>query len=103
MRCPKHTTMVTTVPVALGERSYEILIGPHLLKESAARLQPLKFGHRGAIITDETVVPMYGKSLQDTLKAGGYEAALCAVPAGEKSKNLEQVALLYNKLLDAKL
>ncbi|MSR64457.1 MAG: 3-dehydroquinate synthase [Verrucomicrobiae bacterium] len=95
--------MLTTVPVALGERSYDIRIGPNLLRDAGTGLKALKIGLRGVIITDETVAPLYGESFQTELRAGGFDVALCAVPAGEKSKNLDQVATLYDKLLDAKL
>src|ERR1051325_9437206 len=103
MPCPGAMTMVTSVPVHLGERSYEIRIGANLLQEAAACLQPLSLGKRGAIITDDTVAPLYAKSLQDVLRKSGYETVLCTVPPGEKSKSLEQAAALYDKLLDAKL
>lgn len=95
--------MLTTVSVALGERSYEIRIGPNVLREAATSLQALKFGQRGAIVTDDTVGSLYAESLQAELRKGGFEVALCTVPAGEKSKNLDQLAGLYDKLLDAKL
>src|SRR5690242_5498428 len=103
MRCLTGTTMLTRVPVHLGERSYEILIGTPLMKDVATHLQAMKFGRRGAIITDETVSPLYAQTLQATLRAGGYDAVLCSIPAGEKSKNLDQVASLYEELLDAGL
>ncbi len=95
--------MVTTVPVALGERSYDIRIGADLLRDTVSCLQSLKLGQRGAIITDETVAPLYGKRLREWLEAGGFKLQLCTVPAGEKSKSLDQVAALYDKLLDAGL
>jgi len=95
--------MVTRVPVALGERSYEIHIGAGILSETAAALQPLKLARRCAIITDDRVGPLYASRLQEILRGGGYEAACCVVPAGEPSKSLEQAARLYDQLLDAKL
>jgi 3-dehydroquinate synthase len=95
--------MRTRVPVALGERSYDILIGAGVLAEAEAALQPLQLGHRGAIITDSTVAPLFAGKLRDQFRAAGCETALCIVPAGEKSKNLDQVAALYNQLLDAGL
>src|SRR5437773_12579336 len=103
MPCPKELIMVTRVPVHLGERSYDIQIGTHLLRDAATYLQAMKFSLRGAIITDDTVAPLYGRALQDNLRAAGYDVVLYAVAAGEKSKSLDQAGLLYDKLLDAKL
>lgn len=95
--------MITRVPVALGERSYEILIGAKILQTAADSLRPLQLGKRGVIIADETVAAIYGSRLQERLRQAGFETSLLTVPPGEKSKSLAQVAALYDKMLDAKL
>lgn len=95
--------MITRVPVSLGDRSYEILIGANTLSRAANTLQPLKLGPRGTIITDETVARLYAGQLRDALRGAGFETEVCTVPVGEKSKSLDLAARLYDQLLDAKL
>lgn len=95
--------MITRVPVSLGDRSYDILIGADTLSQAASSLQSLQLGTRGAIITDETVERLYAKRLSDHLRDAGFETTLCVVPVGEKSKSLDQTARLYDQLLDGKL
>jgi 3-dehydroquinate synthase len=86
------------VRVELGERSYDIVIGPGLLAQAANYLRPLGTGQRGVIITDSNVEPLYAGRLVEALKAGGFEAAVLTVPAGETSKSMRQVDRLYERL-----
>ena len=48
---------MTTIPVALGARSYDIIIEAGLLGRAVDWLAPLSRGRRMAIVTDENVLP----------------------------------------------
>jgi 3-dehydroquinate synthase len=50
----KHSDSVT-VDVALGERSYDIVIGRDVLQSLGARVAALRPGARTAIVTDRNV------------------------------------------------
>ncbi len=96
--------MANTVHVALGERSYDILIGDGLLSGELTRLSAkLKLGRRCAIITDSTVRPLYGATVRDALAGAGLQASLLTVPAGENSKSLKVSGELYEHLATAQL
>lgn len=87
-----------SVRVELGERSYDILIGPGLLARAGELLQPLKLGRHGVIITDSNVGRTYAEPLQASLQAAGIETSVLHFPAGEASKSLRQANRLFEKL-----
>jgi len=80
-------TEPTVVPVALGTRSYDIVIGRGLLANLGERVRSLRPGVRAAIVTDETVAAHHLAATESALKSAGIESACIVVPAGEASKN----------------
>lgn len=91
------------VRVPLGERSYDILIGPGLIaragREIAARLK----GRKAAIITDEHVAPLYLGALAESLETAGIVATQLVLPAGEKTKSFEHLMAVCDAVLDARV
>ncbi len=76
------------IPVALGERSYEIHIGSGLLSRLAGLL-PFSMSGRGAyIITDAHVGPLYAPRVEGALReAGARRVETLTLPAGEFTKS----------------
>ncbi|WP_120500831.1 3-dehydroquinate synthase [Roseovarius sp. EL26] len=79
--------MTQTVHVGLGDRAYDIHIGPGLLAQSGGLIAPLLHRQRVAIITDENVAALHLKALQDGLEAAGIASTALALPAGEATKS----------------
>jgi 3-dehydroquinate synthase len=75
------------VPVTLGARTYDIVIGRGLLASMGERIKTLRPDARVAIVTDETVAAHYLVATETTLKAAGIDSARILVPAGEGSKS----------------
>ncbi|MGH7379749.1 MAG: 3-dehydroquinate synthase [Candidatus Methylomirabilales bacterium] len=92
-----------TVRIALGDRSYDVLIGSGLLEEAGERIRALGLTGRVAIVTDDTVGPLYGARLEGSLRMAGFEPTCIEVPTGEASKSLGEAARLYEAFLDAGL
>ncbi len=92
-----------SVKVPLGERSYRIIIGPSLISTVGKHCKKLKLGNSCAVITDDHVEPLYAKSAIDSLESSGFKVTLVTIPAGEKSKNLQQVQKCYDQLAKARL
>jgi 3-dehydroquinate synthase len=90
-----------TLRVALGERSYDILIGAGLLARMGELLASLKLGKRGVIITDTNVAKLYTTKVRKSL--AGFETEVITVPAGEGSKSLRQANRLLESLPGLKL
>ena len=55
MTAPLNRSAAITVDVALGDRSYDIVIGRDVLASLGARIAALRPGARTAIVTDRTV------------------------------------------------
>ncbi len=86
------------VNVALGNRSYPILIGKGLLARLGKECQKLQLGRRCAVIADRNTVRHFGSTAIKSLKAAGFEPILITVPAGETAKQLKTVEHCYNEL-----
>jgi 3-dehydroquinate synthase len=92
-----------TVSVALGDRAYEIVIGPGLLSEAGRLIAPLAPRGRVAVITDETVDALHGVALRAGLAAGGLAAETLALPPGEATKSMATLERCVSWLLDLRL
>jgi 3-dehydroquinate synthase len=88
---------VEQVNVALGERSYSILIGEGLLDRSGAQLAPLARNDRLLVVSDEVVWDLLGARLQAAL--AGIRAIPIIVPAGEASKSWAGLQTVVESLL----
>lgn len=87
--------------VDLGKDSYTITVENGLLERAGAYVKSLTKANHIAIISDDTVDGLYGNRLEHTLKQEGFSVHRLIFPAGEKSKNSEQLLALYQKLSDA--
>jgi len=88
------------VKVALGERSYDILIGPDLIERADVLLRP-HLGARTAIVTDEHVAALYLPKLQSALETINVEATAIILKPGEATKSFAQLEKLCDQLLEA--
>ncbi len=93
-----------TFQVELGAKSHPVHVGSAILGE-IGRLAAEAGIARGrvAIITDSNVAGLYGAKVADSIRAAGYDPATIEVPAGEPSKSLATLALLYDRLVDAEI
>lgn len=71
-----------------------------LLSRLGALMREAGLDGAAHVISDTSVLPLYGPAALDTLRAAGYEAAAYAVPAGEHSKSLAQASALYDWLVE---
>jgi 3-dehydroquinate synthase len=92
-----------TIDVALGERSYGIVIGSGLISQAGAQLSAVLSGARAAIVTDENVAGLHLSALHKALAQEGIEATTITVPAGEASKSFDRLQDIVSQLLDARL
>lgn len=92
-----------TVPVSLGDRSYDVVIGTGLLDEAAGFLAPFLPHPRVAIITDDTVAKLHLDRLVGALERGGIASCSLVLPAGEATKDWENLSSCSEWLLEEKL
>ncbi|TPG54558.1 3-dehydroquinate synthase [Sphingomonas glacialis] len=90
---------MTTIPVALGSRSYDVVIEAGVLARAAEWLKPLSRGRRMAIVTDENVL-QHLATLQASLTAAGVESEAIVLPPGEGTKSWAMLEQLTDRLID---
>lgn len=91
---------IARVPIDLGARSYDILIGEGLLQDAGSLLKPYFPMGKAVIVSDEKVARLHLKTLVKALAAEGIESRPILVPEGEKSKSFDQLAKLCDALLE---
>ena len=87
---------MNTVPVALGDRSYDVRIETGLLARAGEALAPFDKGRRFVIVTDENL-----RDHLATLQASlGAPSEAIVLPAGESTKSWAQLESLTDRLLE---
>src|SRR5437868_5059176 len=86
-----------TINVALGERSYDILIGNRLIDRAGEHLAPLTREGRLLVVSDEAVWNALGSRLQAGLE--GIKTVPMLVPGGEQSKSWAGLQTIVDALL----
>ena len=89
------------LPVSLGDRSYDIHIAPGRLDDTGKLCQQvLPRATRLAVVTDDTVGGLYAHRLLQSLWARGYTASVISLPAGEQTKSLYNLGVLYDSFME---
>ncbi|MCC3246352.1 3-dehydroquinate synthase [Methylocystis sp. WRRC1] len=91
------------VRVALGGRSYDIIIGANLLEESGEHIVRIAPGAACAIITDENVARLHLATLEKSLAKSGVRYTTIVVKPGEGSKSLATFGRVCDEVLAAKI
>jgi len=97
---PDSDTGRTIVDVGLGERAYDIVVGPGVLDDAGAEITRRFTARRVAIVSDETVDKLYGDRLAANLADAGEQLVRITVPAGESSKSYAMLERVSEDLLD---
>ena len=103
MNAISSASAIQTVHVPLGERAYDILIGPGLIARAGAEIASRLKGRKAAVITDENVAPLYLEALVASLDAADIASAQVVLPAGEKTKSFEHLMTACDKVLEARV
>ncbi len=92
-----------TVHVGLGDRAYDVLIGPGLIDGAGGLIAPLLKRKRVAVVTDSIVGDYHAERLAVALERGGVAVDTIVVPAGEETKSFAGLESLSADLLALKL
>jgi len=85
--------------VELGDRAYEILVGPRLLERAGKEISPLLRRRQVVIVSDETVAGHYLAVLRDSLSDAGIAHHAVLLPPGEETKDLDHFGKLVEDIL----
>ncbi len=86
------------VPVALGERSYDIVLHPGLLATVGDRLSALTTSPKIGVVTDRHVASRYLHGTLRSLCKAGYDPTPIILPPGERTKTLSTIAKILDVL-----
>lgn len=98
MTASRHHTAAVTI--ALGDRSYDILIGAGLLDEPSS-FAGLPGAACAAIVTCRSVAQLYAKRLKAALSRRYPRVLVVELPDGEAHKDWSSLNLIFDALLGA--
>ena len=96
-----HAARSESVPVSLGDRSYDISIGEGLLARAGGIVAPLLRRPMTAIVTDSNVAAAHLATRERALAAHGIRSTAIIMPPGEATKSYQHLAELCDRLLAA--
>jgi 3-dehydroquinate synthase len=85
--------------VELGERGYDILVGPGLIARAGALMSPLLRRRQAVVVTDENVARHYLAPLSASLAEHGIAQHAVVLPPGEGTKDLGHFGGLVDDIL----
>lgn len=95
---PTPTAAPTVVPIDLGDRSYDILIGDGLMK--AESFAGLPKSSKALIVTNTTVGPLYTARLREAIAPLHKQVLDVELPDGEQYKDWPALNQVFTRLLE---
>ncbi|WP_293903770.1 3-dehydroquinate synthase [Phenylobacterium sp.] len=95
--------MSRTLPVGLGDRAYDVVVGDGLLDVAGRLIAPFQSRGRTAVVSDETVWALHGARLTAALAQAGITALPVIVAPGEQTKSFAGLADVSDRLLALEL
>ncbi|HYZ31704.1 MAG TPA: 3-dehydroquinate synthase [Crenalkalicoccus sp.] len=90
------------IPVGLGARAYEVVVGEGLLPRAGGLLAPVLPSRRCVVVTDGAVAALHLPALREGLEAAGFTIATSIeVRPGEASKDLTTLGRVLEEMLAA--
>jgi 3-dehydroquinate synthase len=93
-------THAEKITVSLGERSYPIMIGGGILRNTATLRAHLPLP-RVALVTNTTLWPLYGDALTTQLAREGVDVTTIVLPDGEAHKDWPALNQIFDALLES--
>ena len=103
MTAPLRHSDPITVDVALGDRTYDIIIGRDVLPSLGSRVAALRPGVRTAIVTDRTVAKHWLEQAEASLSSAGIATSRIVVEEGEGSKSYAGLEKVSEALIAARI
>jgi 3-dehydroquinate synthase len=103
MTAPVRVHEPILVDVALGDRSYSIVIGRGQLISLGQRIAALRPRAKAAIITDDTVAGFHLAATEAALAGAGIGSTCVSVQAGESSKSFPVLERVCEALIASRI
>jgi shikimate kinase/3-dehydroquinate synthase len=102
-RPPPCAVEPQTVPVGLGDRAYDIVIGAGLLEQAGDHITRVAPGAACAIVTDANVARLQLPVLRHSLESRGIRTVSIVVEPGEGSKSFPVFQRVCEEILEARI
>lgn len=89
--------------VDLGKNSYEIIIEKGILQKSGEEIRKVFGGSKIAVVTDTNVAKYHLQTVLDSLNKSGFKTSSIILPAGESTKSLDTLPVLYSHYIESGL
>jgi 3-dehydroquinate synthase len=99
MTVPPSSADPTVVQVALGPRSYDVVIGRGVVASLGAHIKQLRPDAKLAVVTDQTVAGLHLGTIEAALEEAGIMSGGVILPAGERSKSFATFEQLCETLI----
>jgi len=87
------------IHVKASSSGYDVLIGSGILSDTGTILREvIPSAMKVLIVSDTNVAPFYMKTVRDSLESSGIEVTEYVFEAGERSKNIETVAGMWDSM-----
>jgi 3-dehydroquinate synthase len=95
--------VIAVIDVRAGSCQYDAIVGSRLLETVGSRIAKRLPSTHGAIISDTNVASLFAGRVKRSLTSAGFNPTLITIPAGEKSKTLEQAGAICEQMTAAGL
>ena len=82
---------------------YPALIGSQLIEHVGKHVRKCLPSATCAVVTDSNVAQLFAEHVHESLASAGFKPTLITIPAGEKSKTLEQAGQICDQMIAAGL
>jgi 3-dehydroquinate synthase len=86
------------VPIALGDRSYDIMIGEQLLADPRS-YEGIAQGTAAVLVSNATVLGLHGAGVRSALESRFPRLLVVELPDGEAHKNWVSLDMIFDRLL----
>jgi 3-dehydroquinate synthase len=87
------------VPIAVGERAYEVHIGAGLLTRLGAQITAIGPTGPVVLVTNPVVQRLYGQTVASSLRSAGIEPLCIEIPDGERYKTMSTLETILDGAL----
>ena len=86
-----------------GVHDYTVVIGGGLLDEIGDHARKYARCKKCAVISDSNVTPLFADRVKKSLTSAGFRPMLITIPAGEKSKTVQEAGAICDQMIAAGL
>jgi 3-dehydroquinate synthase len=94
-----HSVSVVLVEIRGAAQSYPALVGSGLVEQVGKCVRKYLPGKTCSIISDSNVAPLFADRVKKSLTSAGFRPIVITIPAGEKSKTLEQAGTICEQMI----